>query len=80
MSHLETLNGYLDDYSNLPILDTIKVKDNFDLSAIPKKRSVFVPGPKDPRADSLENQYRASLTFYTCNNTVSLLNLILGSL
>ena len=75
MSNLETLNGYLDDYSTLPIIDSIEVKDKIDMSNIPKNRRLFVPGPKDPRNASIENQYRASLTFYTCHNTVNLYDL-----
>ena len=64
------LNDYLNDYAILPVLNSIKPSSKIDLFHVPKKRRIFIHGPKDPMADSLENQYRASLTFYTCHNTV----------
>lgn len=73
--NLEILNGYLNNYSKLPVSDSIKIKERFDLGAIPKNRRVFVPGPQDARPESLDH-YRASLTFYGCRNNVSIFLMI----
>jgi Zn-dependent M16 (insulinase) family peptidase len=69
-NNLKVLNEYLDEYAKLPVLNTIKPMENrFDLNLLPKQRRVFVPGPTDAKSED-EQLYRASLTFYACDNTV----------
>ena len=64
------MNGYLDEYAKLPVLESIKsMTDRFDLNILPNHRRVFVPGPTDAKSEN-EQLYRASLTFYACDNNV----------